>query len=143
MDAAPTFLSLRIFPGLKRPTNRGLITNHPTNYGSNLSPATINKTAILQTSRVRAVNDVSAITSDPAQAEITWQIVIGALAGVTPFVVAGIEFGKRIAEQKNCKVCKGSGLVLRDKKYYFRCPGCGMVGFCHGNLGGDSLLVRP
>jgi hypothetical protein len=30
--------------------------------------------------------------------------------------------------QKRCEVCGGSGLVLRDK-YYFRCPGCGMILF--------------
>ncbi|KAG5551009.1 hypothetical protein RHGRI_009439 [Rhododendron griersonianum] len=71
-----------------------------------------------------AFNDVSAAV-DPAQAEISWQIVVGALAGVTPFVVAGIEFSKRIIAQRRCGVCGGSGLVLRDKKYYFRCPGCG------------------
>ncbi|KAI8557513.1 hypothetical protein RHMOL_Rhmol04G0016400 [Rhododendron molle] len=46
-----------------------------------------------------AINDVSAAV-DPAQAEISWQIVVGALAGVTPFVVAGIEFSKRIAHIK-------------------------------------------
>ncbi|KAJ6831970.1 uncharacterized protein M6B38_344905 [Iris pallida] len=56
--------------------------------------------------------------------EITWQIVVGALAGITPFIVAGIEFGKRIVAQKKCKVCGGSGLVLEDDSYY-RCPDCG------------------
>ncbi|XP_051125115.1 uncharacterized protein LOC127247329 [Andrographis paniculata] len=73
------------------------------------------------------VSDVSsAISSDPAMAaDVSWQIVVGAIAGVTPFVVAGIEFGKRIVAQRNCKTCKGSGLVLRDNKYYFRCPACG------------------
>ncbi|XP_041996747.1 uncharacterized protein LOC121746863 isoform X2 [Salvia splendens] len=71
-------------------------------------------------SRAVTVND--AITSDP---ELTWQIVVGAIAGVAPFVVAGVEFSKRIVEQRNCKVCRGSGLVLRDNKYYFRCPACG------------------
>lgn len=72
-------------------------------------------------------------------------------------------------EQRKCKVCRGSGLVLRDNKYYFRCPGCGMyiilyliythlskqelmfvewmscwvqVGSCHGNHGEDSSLVN-
>ncbi|XP_047340541.1 uncharacterized protein LOC124944113 [Impatiens glandulifera] len=63
--------------------------------------------------------------ADPGQAEVTWQIVVGALAGTAPFVVAGIEFSKRIVAQQRCEVCKGSGLVLRDNKYYFRCPGCG------------------
>ncbi|KAL5125916.1 hypothetical protein HKD37_02G006042 [Glycine soja] len=46
-------------------------------------------------------------------------------AGVTPFVVAGIEFSKRIIAQKRCEVCGGSGLVLREKeKDYLRCPEC-------------------
>ncbi|KAE8125420.1 hypothetical protein FH972_020230 [Carpinus fangiana] len=72
--------------------------------------------------RITAMNDVSAVTS-PAEVEVTWQIVVGVIAGVTPFVVAGIEFSKRIMAHKRCEVCGGSGLVLRDK-YYFRCPGC-------------------
>lgn len=77
------------------------------------------------TRRISAVEELSAVTSDPIQGEVTWQIMVGTLAGVTPFVVAGIEFSKRIVAQKNCGVCGGSGLVLRDKKYYFRCPRCG------------------
>ncbi|TKY57376.1 Viral late protein transcription factor 3, zinc ribbon [Spatholobus suberectus] len=74
--------------------------------------------------RVGAVNvdDVTTVL-DPASVEVTWQIVIGAIAGVTPFVVAGIEFSKRIIAQKRCEVCGGSGLVLREKDY-FRCPEC-------------------
>ncbi|KAJ0980115.1 hypothetical protein J5N97_008370 [Dioscorea zingiberensis] len=59
-----------------------------------------------------------------APTEITWQIAVGALAGVTPFIVAGIEFSKRIVAQRKCGVCGGSGLVQRDD-YYVRCPGCG------------------
>ncbi|RDX79401.1 hypothetical protein CR513_40177, partial [Mucuna pruriens] len=78
---------------------------------------------------------------DVAPVEITWQIVVGAIengvlcrklgfdilclnfaAGVTPFVVAGIEFSKRIIAQRRCEVCGGSGLVLREKDY-LRCPG--------------------
>ncbi|GAB4846011.1 hypothetical protein Ancab_025015 [Ancistrocladus abbreviatus] len=73
--------------------------------------------------RVKALDDISA-AADPAQAQVTWQIVVGALAGVTPFVVAGIEFSKRIVAQRRCGVCGGSGLVQREK-YYFRCPSCG------------------
>ncbi|KAJ4981079.1 hypothetical protein NE237_031916 [Protea cynaroides] len=75
-------------------------------------------------SRVRATGDFSAAVADPAQVELSWQIVVGTIAGFTPFVVAGIEFGKRIVAQRRCQVCGGSGLVLRDK-YYSRCPGCG------------------
>ncbi|KAG6634706.1 uncharacterized protein LOC122288849 [Carya illinoinensis] len=79
----------------------------------------------ISTTRIPAINDVSAAAASPAGVELTWQIVVGALAGVTPFVVPGIEFSKRIMAQRKCEVCGGSGLVLRDNKYYFRCPGCG------------------
>ncbi|XP_057529417.1 uncharacterized protein LOC130808000 isoform X2 [Amaranthus tricolor] len=75
--------------------------------------------------RVEAVDEVSTVILEPAQVQVTWQIIVGTLAGVIPFVVAGIEFSKRIIAQRKCKVCGGSGLVLRDKKYYFRCPRCG------------------
>ncbi|KAB1225973.1 hypothetical protein CJ030_MR1G018344 [Morella rubra] len=75
------------------------------------------------TTRTSVIQDVSAVTS-PTGVVVTWQIAVGAAAGVTPFVVAGIEFGKRIIAQRRCEVCGGSGLVLRDKEY-FRCPGCG------------------
>uniref|UniRef100_A0A2P2JJ45 Uncharacterized protein LOC8277583 n=1 Tax=Rhizophora mucronata TaxID=61149 RepID=A0A2P2JJ45_RHIMU len=47
------------------------------------------------TARIAAINDVPA-AADPGQVGVTWQIVVGAIAGVTPFVVAGIEFSKRI-----------------------------------------------
>ncbi|KAL4580017.1 hypothetical protein LXL04_016190 [Taraxacum kok-saghyz] len=72
--------------------------------------------------RVSAVVDVSTITSDPITP--TWQIVVGSIAGVAPFVVAGIEFSKRIVAQKQCVECRGSGLVLIEKEY-IRCPNCG------------------
>ncbi|URD77226.1 hypothetical protein MUK42_02511 [Musa troglodytarum] len=69
------------------------------------------------------VNAVGA--TDLAPVEITWQIAVGALAGITPFAVAGIEFSKRIIAQRKCGVCAGSGLVLLKDKSYVRCPGCG------------------
>ncbi|XP_021740385.1 uncharacterized protein LOC110706737 [Chenopodium quinoa] len=75
--------------------------------------------------RVKAIDDVSRVIEDPIQAQVSWEIIVGSLAGVIPFIVAGIEFSKRIAAQRSCEVCGGSGLVLRDKKYYFRCPRCG------------------
>ncbi|WCJ33043.1 hypothetical protein M5689_014429 [Euphorbia peplus] len=73
----------------------------------------------LTTRRISAVNEVVVSSSG-----VTWQIVVGTLAGVTPFVVAGIEFNKRIVAQRRCEECGGSGLVLREKEY-FRCPQCG------------------
>ncbi|KAJ9551343.1 hypothetical protein OSB04_015388 [Centaurea solstitialis] len=74
--------------------------------------------------RISAMVEVSAIASDPITPQITWQIVVGSIAGVTPFVVAGIEFSKRIVAQKKCGQCGGSGLVLIEKEY-IRCPNCG------------------
>ncbi|XP_009777108.1 uncharacterized protein LOC107769628 [Nicotiana tabacum] len=74
--------------------------------------------------KASATEEITALTttSDP---DITWQIVVGSLAGVTPFVVAGIEFSKRIVKQRKCEVCGGSGLVLKNNKFYKRCPDCG------------------
>ncbi|KAL7130843.1 hypothetical protein ABFS83_13G159700 [Erythranthe nasuta] len=128
MAAAPIMSSLQLItPCPNYPSTRGFIAANQTTIHKPAVPMNRNMASVSTRRSTAAVNDeISAIiTSDPAQAEITWQIVLGALAGVTPFVVAGIEFSKRIVEQKNCKVCKGSGLVLRDKKYYFRCPRCG------------------
>ncbi|XP_004491479.1 uncharacterized protein [Cicer arietinum] len=73
---------------------------------------------------VVSMSDVTTTFIDSAPVDITWQIVVGTIAGITPFVVAGIEFSKRIMAQKKCEVCGGSGLVFRDKNY-FRCPECG------------------
>ncbi|KAH6822708.1 transmembrane protein [Perilla frutescens var. hirtella] len=92
MYGAPMLSSLHVSVSTPR-----LIADH-----KNIKPA-INAVAESNSrararARTRAVNDgISAIaSSDPAQAEVTWQIVAGALAGVAPFVVAGIEFSKRI-----------------------------------------------
>ncbi|KAG8055322.1 hypothetical protein GUJ93_ZPchr0001g29866 [Zizania palustris] len=75
----------------------------------------------------RAVDGPSAAAAAAADLpppQVTWQIVVGAAAGVTPFVVAGVEFSKRIIAQKRCEICGGSGLVMK-KDYYVRCQGCG------------------
>nr|XP_048329496.1 uncharacterized protein LOC107435503 isoform X1 [Ziziphus jujuba var. spinosa] len=72
----------------------------------------------LKTRRVAAINDVSA-AADAVPVDLTWQIVVGAIAGVTPFVVAGIEFSKRIIAQRRCE-----------------------ADFYHGNRGRDSFLAK-
>ena len=46
-------------------------------------------------------------TDDVAQ----WQLYCGFIAGVAPFAIAAIEFGKRIAIQRACARCRGSGLI--------------------------------
>ncbi|XP_073281507.1 uncharacterized protein [Primulina huaijiensis] len=115
MNAAPIFSSLQFIPNPYHSSKTSFIPKPAANFPTKNSPST---------SKISAVTELSAFTSDPPHPELTWQIVIGSLAGVTPFVVAGIQFSKRIVAQKKCNVCKGSGLVLRDK-YYFRCPGCG------------------
>ncbi|GBG80242.1 hypothetical protein CBR_g30607 [Chara braunii] len=56
--------------------------------------------------------------------EPSWEVAVGAVAGVVPFVIAAVEFGKRIAAQRRCHVCGGSGLVLKGR-YYRKCGACG------------------
>lgn len=63
-------------------------------------------------------------TAEQPPSPLTWQVAVGTIAGITPFLVAGIEFTKRVLAQKKCRVCQGSGLVKRDE-YYFRCHNCG------------------
>ncbi|CAN8252924.1 unnamed protein product [Cochlearia groenlandica] len=71
-----------------------------------------------------ALGELADTVVETGKSEITWQIIVGTIAGIIPFVVAGVEFSKRIIAQKNCEECGGTGLVFRDKKY-FRCPDCG------------------
>ncbi|CAK8538900.1 unnamed protein product [Lathyrus sativus] len=112
-------------PSLTTAKSRNIVTK-------NSCSLTVRKTSDLsvKNSRTRrksrtcavSVSDVTTVL-DPAPVEITWQIVVGTIAGVTPFVVAGIEFSKRIIAQKECETCGGSGLVFRENNY-FRCPEC-------------------
>eukprot|EP00897_Mesotaenium_endlicherianum_P010492 jgi/Mesen1/9471/ME000063S08927 len=44
----------------------------------------------------RAAINVAEVAAEVGKSEITWQVAAGAVAGVTPFVVAGVEFSKRI-----------------------------------------------
>ncbi|KAH7276572.1 hypothetical protein KP509_39G012500 [Ceratopteris richardii] len=75
--------------------------------------------------QTRAVFELGSIAAVEQPSLVpTWQVAVGAVAGITPFVVAGIEFSKRIAAQRKCTVCGGSGLVKREE-YYFRCYSCG------------------
>ncbi|GAV86843.1 hypothetical protein CFOL_v3_30269, partial [Cephalotus follicularis] len=92
----------------------------PKNYPK--SPPTFFNTK-RSTARIASVDNVS-VVADSAQVGVTWQIVVGAIAGVTPFVVAGVEFSKRIIAQRRCEVCNGSGLILIEDEYV-KCPGCG------------------
>ncbi|ANM70092.1 transmembrane protein [Arabidopsis thaliana] len=75
-----------------------------------------------------ALSELADTVAETGKSEITWQIIVGTIAGIIPFVVAGVEFSKRIIAQKRCEECGGTGLVSRDKKY-FRCPECGNFDF--------------
>ncbi|BAD87351.1 hypothetical protein [Oryza sativa Japonica Group] len=116
-------------PGLAVPGRGDLFPAAGSVVGRRAAPAPAGRGAV-----ARAVDGPSAAAAVAAAAasaaadvpppQITWQIVVGAVAGVTPFVVAGVEFGKRIIAQKKCEICGGSGLVMK-KDYYVRCQGCG------------------
>ncbi|CAM6089846.1 unnamed protein product [Calypogeia fissa] len=68
---------------------------------------------------------VEPLALSSADPDLTWQVTAGAIAGVTPFVIAGIEFSKRIIQRRRCQVCNGSGLVKRAGGLIVRCNGCG------------------
>mmetsp|Transcript_1099 Transcript_1099/g.2391 ORF Transcript_1099/g.2391 Transcript_1099/m.2391 type:complete len:248 (-) Transcript_1099:37-780(-) len=53
-----------------------------------------------------------------------WQIYYGFIAGLAPFVIAAYEFGKRILIQRQCELCKGSGLIQKGR-YQRKCTSCG------------------
>lgn len=63
-------------------------------------------------------------TYTPSPMEPSWQVWFGAFVGVVPFVIGAYEFTKRILIQRRCKVCSGSGLVMKGK-YPKKCPECG------------------
>ena len=53
-----------------------------------------------------------------------WQLWFGLWIGLSPFVIAAYEFGKRILIQRQCELCKGSGLIQKGK-YMRKCSSCG------------------
>lgn len=77
-----------------------------------------------QLTRPEAAAAGQLVATISGRSEVTWPIIVGAIAGVTPFVIASILFGRRIAQQRACKVCSGSGLELKGR-FYRRCSACG------------------
>ncbi|XP_062077530.1 uncharacterized protein LOC133782297 isoform X2 [Humulus lupulus] len=76
----------------------------------------INKSSKLR--KVAVITEFSA-AADPAPDGFTWQIAVGALAGVTPFVVAGIEFSKRIVDFYLGS--HGGDFFLAELTFYMQC----------------------
>ncbi|XP_052301121.1 uncharacterized protein LOC18103253 isoform X3 [Populus trichocarpa] len=73
---------------------------------------TINGRRLKTRFKISAINDYGiSAAADIAQVEVTWQIIVGAIAGVTPFVVAGIEFSKRILARTSTNLM---GLEVND-----------------------------
>ncbi|PSC75045.1 hypothetical protein C2E20_1799 [Micractinium conductrix] len=63
-------------------------------------------------------------TFTPGPYEPGWEIWVGFVAGVVPFIIATVEFTKRIIIQRRCPACSGRGLVQRGR-YLRKCPECG------------------
>jgi hypothetical protein len=53
-----------------------------------------------------------------------WQLWFGLWIGLSPFAIAAYEFGKRIVIQRQCELCKGSGLIQKGR-YSRKCTSCG------------------
>jgi hypothetical protein len=60
----------------------------------------------------------------PSPMEPGFEIYVGFVAGVVPFIIASYEFGKRILIQRRCPECRGVGLVQRGKVLR-KCTQCG------------------
>eukprot|EP00250_Pteridium_aquilinum_P000832 c11002_g1_i1 orf=264-629(-) len=104
-------------------TSSGLLVSHST-CGVRTLPLQRVRPKREWRGRARALLELHNVAVAEQSPAITWQVAVGAIAGITPFFVAGIEFNKRISAQRKCIVCGGSGLVKRDE-YYFRCYSCG------------------
>lgn len=99
-----------------------------------------------------AVAGTSQLVIDgPIGAPPSWEIWAGFLAGVIPFFIASVEFGKRILIQRRCQACSGSGLVQRGK-YLRKCTQCGGLlpwlgwrafWFSNLNPGNGGPLLQP
>ncbi|XVF70814.1 hypothetical protein PTKIN_Ptkin11bG0192000 [Pterospermum kingtungense] len=90
MEASPSLT----FP-ISIPHSKPTLTKYPNPTVKFTTTQRCKNQRCLTTKVSAAIHDVSAL-SDPAPVDITWQIFVGAIAGVTPFIVAGIEFSKRI-----------------------------------------------
>mmetsp|Transcript_49180 Transcript_49180/g.93931 ORF Transcript_49180/g.93931 Transcript_49180/m.93931 type:complete len:278 (+) Transcript_49180:188-1021(+) len=95
-----------------------------------LCAATANAMAVLGTcaQQVRAEAALDLRTPGAALSEQApipdWEIWFGFVVGLSPFVIAAYEFGKRILIQKQCQVCSGTGLVMKGR-FKRKCPACG------------------
>ncbi|KAG6512047.1 hypothetical protein ZIOFF_030138 [Zingiber officinale] len=91
------------------------------------------------TAGIDAVLVDGAASADLAPVQITWQIAVGALAGITPFVVAGIEFSKRI-HKENVEFVEALALFFLKINPMLAAPA--VVDFSHGSRGKDSSQDR-
>jgi hypothetical protein len=62
--------------------------------------------------------------------EVTWEIYVGSIVAILPIVWASYEFYQRIRVQRECLICKGSGLIYATKlgaplKRARKCWNCG------------------
>lgn len=80
-----------------------------------------------------------------------WEVYVGFAAGIVPFLIASVEFSKRILIQKRCVECNGRGLV-QNGRYLKKCSTCGGLlpwlswkAFLSANLrpGNGGPLLQP
>lgn len=73
---------------------------------SSISPADVDSAASVIGPSVQAL-----LPYVPTPYQPGWEIWVGFAAGVIPFAIGAVEFGKRIIIQQRCEVCGGKGLV--------------------------------
>ncbi len=135
------------------PTNEPL--EEDTNQPRHKLPALVALLTAMTPAAANAVETVLTASSSgytPSPLEIpSWQIWVGFVAGVIPFIIASYEFGKRILIQRRCPECDGKGLVQRGR-YLRKCANCGGMlpwlgwkafWFSNLNPGNGGPLLQP
>jgi hypothetical protein len=78
-------------------------------------PSTSASAASASAAAVAAALAAGTYAPSPA-APPSWEIWVGAVVGVIPFIFASVEFSKRVLIQRRCPECAGSGLVSLNSK---------------------------
>jgi hypothetical protein len=81
------------------------------------APAAAPSTSAASASAAAVAAALAAGTYTPSPAAPpSWEIWVGAVVGVIPFIFASVEFSKRVLIQRRCPECAGSGLVSFNSK---------------------------
>jgi len=109
---------------LEQTNNNSKLWLHNKNIAAVLLSFLWSSPATAATGLAASAASVAATPYTPSPMEPGWEIYVGFVAGVVPFIIASYEFGKRIIIQRRCPECLGKGLVQRGRVLR-KCTQCG------------------